>query len=68
MIEYILFIVAGLIIFLFLLLLAIVVTVRLHGETNDIIDDLQPCKCIDVNKCTTWCSAKQRFYDNPPND
>lgn len=66
MIEYILFIVAGLIIFLFLLLLAIVVTVRLHGETNDMVDDLQPCQCKDVNKCTTWCIAKQRFYDNPP--
>ena len=29
---------------------------------------LPKCSCKDVNQCTTWCAAKQRFYENPPNN
>lgn len=64
--EYALFIITGMVVFVGLAVLGIIVSVWMHSEPTENTNGLPPCKCKDVNKCTTWCIVKQRFHDNPP--
>lgn len=64
-----LFLVLTLGIIIGLLYLGILVCYRLQGESGKDQENKYPkCKCPDVKQCDTWCIAKQRFYEDPPED
>jgi len=66
--EFILFILTGIVVFVGLAILAIYVSVRFNDISNNEINGYPKCKCKDVNQCDVWCIAKQRFNEDPPID
>ena len=58
----------GIIILVMWILYLIVMLFDKPRSTKTSHKGLPKCSCKDVNQCTTWCAAKQRFYENPPND